>query len=325
MKLLDHTYEKGDRKEMPKQRNYMINSPHLFSVFFAPRGNARMLQLGMQIAQQYLNPEDKLIGIIGEAGAGKSMLIKGMFPGLDLCNDDSGVNVRPLPILDIDEDEGFYAPHTYHMDVRFESAFTQMHVLAECTEKAIKKGRRVIIEHFELLYPFLKSNAQRSLASARKSSSPGHHFRPPADDLSESVYKSVRYRKMAHTAEDLVEHCMPEGLFEQCYHGDIKRGFSLGFKERPDINIPELKKRVQEYISMDLPVSFFDEDHVKIGELVHPCTGPRIHVRSTGEIENFRLLSEIFYDAMQDMYLIIGLVGDRDVETRDLNRIKLSV
>ena len=130
---------------------------------------------------------------------------------------------------------------------------------------------------------------------------------------------------MAHTAEDLVEHCMPEGLFEQCYHGDIKRGFSLGFKERPDINIPELKKRVQEYISMDLPVSFFDEDHVKIGELVHPCTGPRIHVRSTGEIENFRLLSEIFYDAMQDMYLIIGLVGDRDVETRDLNRIKLSV
>ena len=80
---------------MTKQRNYMLNSPHLYSVFFAPRGNSRMLQLGMQIAQQYLNPEDKLIGIIGEAGAGKSMLIKGMFPGLDLCNDDSGVNIRP--------------------------------------------------------------------------------------------------------------------------------------------------------------------------------------------------------------------------------------
>ena len=140
---------------MTKQRNYMVNSPHLYSVFFAPRGNARMLQLGMQIAQQYLNPEDKLIGIIGEAGAGKSMLIKGMFPGLDLSNDDSGVNVRPLPILDVDEDEGFYAPHTYHMDVRFESAFTQMHVLAEATLKAIKKGRRVVVEHFDLLYPFL--------------------------------------------------------------------------------------------------------------------------------------------------------------------------
>lgn len=42
-----------------------------------------------------------------------------------------------------------------------------------------------------------------------------------------------------------------------------------------------------------------------------------------GEIENFRLLKEIFYDSREDMYLIIGLVGERwDYETRDLNRIK---
>ena len=95
---------------MTKQRNYMLNSPPFIQRVFCARGNSRMLQLGMQIAQQYLNPEDKLIGIIGEAGAGKSMLIKGMFPGLDLCNDDSGVNIRPLPILDVDEDVGFYAP-----------------------------------------------------------------------------------------------------------------------------------------------------------------------------------------------------------------------
>lgn len=60
-----------------------------------------------------------------------------------------------------------------------------------------------------------------------------------------------------------------------------------------------------------------------MGEVIHPCTGPRIHVRSTGEIENFRLLKEIFYDSREDMYLIIGLVGERwDYETRDLNRIK---
>ena len=219
---------------MTKQRNYMINSPHLYSVFFAPRGNARMLELGMQIAQQYLNPEDKLIGVIGEAGAGKSMLIKGMFPGLDLCNDDTGVNVRPLPILSVDEDEGFYAPHTYHMDVRFESAFTQMDVLAEAVEKAIKKRRRVIIEHFELLYPFLKSNAQLLIGVGEEIIiTRPTIFGPLPQDLSDTVHKSVRYRKMAHTAEDLVEHCMPRELFRKCYHGDIKRGFSLGFKEKP--------------------------------------------------------------------------------------------
>ena len=84
-------------------------SQHLYSNFFAPRGNERMIKLGKDIAQQYLNPFDKLIGVIGEAGSGKSMLIKGMFPGVDLCNDDNGVNIRPLPILDVDEEEGFYA------------------------------------------------------------------------------------------------------------------------------------------------------------------------------------------------------------------------
>ena len=43
---------------------------HYYSVFFAPRGRDRMYELGMQIAQMYLSPFDKLIGIIGEAGSG---------------------------------------------------------------------------------------------------------------------------------------------------------------------------------------------------------------------------------------------------------------
>ena len=78
---------------MAKERKYMGLSQHLYSVFFAPRGNERMIKLGKDIAQQYLNPFDKLIGVVGEAGSGKSMLIKGMFPGLELCNDDNGVNI----------------------------------------------------------------------------------------------------------------------------------------------------------------------------------------------------------------------------------------
>ncbi len=309
---------------MAKFRNYQLQSAHLYSNFFAPRGNERMLRLGMQIAQQYLNPMDKLIGIIGDAGAGKSMLIKGMFPGLDLCNDDNGVNIRPLPILEVDEDEGFYAPHTYHMDVRFESAFTQMHVLAEAVEKAIKKNRRVIVEHFELLYPFLKSNAQLLIGVGEEVIvTRPTFFGPLPQDIANIVYKSVRYRKMAHSAEDLVEHCMPKELFNTCYHGDIIRGFSLGFKEKPDIDIEALEKEVQRHIDMDLAMCFYDEDHIKIEDEIHPCTGPRIHVRSTKEIENFRLLKEIFYDSIQEMYLLIGLVGEQlDREINDLNRIK---
>ena len=52
---------------------------HLFTTYYAPRGRRRIFALGIQLAQQYLSPFDKLIGVIGEAGSGKSALIKGMF------------------------------------------------------------------------------------------------------------------------------------------------------------------------------------------------------------------------------------------------------
>ena len=103
---------------------------NLYSFYFAPRGSRRMTDLGIQLSQMYLSPFDHIIGIIGDAGAGKSLLIKGMFPGIDLTNDDEGVNIRPLPLLSEDLTDPF-APHTYHLDIRFESAFTQMHELAE--------------------------------------------------------------------------------------------------------------------------------------------------------------------------------------------------
>ena len=70
---------------------------HILSTFYAPRGRNRIYDLGIQIAQMYLSPFDKLIGVIGDSGSGKSVLIRGMFPGLELTNDDGGVNVRPLP------------------------------------------------------------------------------------------------------------------------------------------------------------------------------------------------------------------------------------
>ena len=81
---------------------------HILSSYFAPRGHQRMYALGMQLAPLYLSPFDKLIGIIGEAGSGKSALIRGMFPGLELTNDDDGVYVRPLPLLELDSQIGFF-------------------------------------------------------------------------------------------------------------------------------------------------------------------------------------------------------------------------
>ena len=36
---------------------------HILSSYYAPRGHNRMYALGIQLAQQYLSPNDKLIGI----------------------------------------------------------------------------------------------------------------------------------------------------------------------------------------------------------------------------------------------------------------------
>lgn len=87
-----------------------IQSSHIYSTYFAPRGRSRIYTLGMQIAQLYLSPFDQIIGFIGEAGSGKSVLIKGMFPGIELTNDDDGVNVRPLPLLEQEYETGFSRP-----------------------------------------------------------------------------------------------------------------------------------------------------------------------------------------------------------------------
>lgn len=297
---------------------------HLYSTFFAPRGNVRMADLGMQIAQQYLSPFDKLIGIIGEAGAGKSMLIKGMFPGLELTNDDEGVNVRPLPLLSID-DTGFYTAHTYHLDIRFESAFTQMHILADAILEAVNKGKRVVVEHFDLIYPFLGRNAHLLIGVGEEVIiTRPTIFGPEPQDVVDIVFKSIQYRLMAHTAEDLLEHFLPERSELDYEHADIRHGFILKFENKPDFDLDALEKSVQDMIERDLPISYCDDDHIFIGEMKHHCTGPRMHVRSTGKITHFTLLHEFLREPITNLHMLVGLVGDdSDTRVSALNKIEL--
>ncbi len=280
--------------------------------FFAPRGRNRIYGLGMQIAQLYLSPNDKLIGFIGDAGSGKSALVRGMFPGLELTNDDDGVNVRPLPILDVGECRGFYTPHTYHMDIRFETGFTQPHALAEAIMEAIGLGKRVIVEHFDLIFPLLPRNADLMIGVGEQIIiSRPTMFGPEPDEFVNIVHKSLPYRLMAHTAEDLCEMHMDPDLVHICKHDDIHHGFILAFQDRPpQIDLFELERRVQEDIANDLPVHYADESHIAVGDRLHECSGPRTHVTSTGKIVGFRLNHEIVYDNQQNRYLLIGFVGE---------------
>ncbi len=297
------------------QRNLIQTS------YFAPRGRTRMYDLGMQMGQMYLSPYDRLIGFIGDAGSGKSALIHGMFPGLELTNDDDGVNVRPLPILDVTEQHGFYTPHTYHLDIRFEMGFTQPHILAEAIMDAVRLEKRVIVEHFDLIRPHLNRNADLLIGVGEQVIvTRPNMFGPEPSELVEVVHTSLRYRLMAHTAEDLCEIHMDPELMSICHHDDIHHGFVMAFYEHPPkIDIAELEKKVNEDIARDMPVAYADDSHIRVGERVHFCSGPRTHVTSTGGVQGFRLCPEIIYDNQRNRYLLVGFVGeDSEISVRRL-------
>ena len=289
---------------------------HILSSYYAPRGHNRMYALGMQLAQMYLSPTDRLIGIIGEAGSGKSALIRGMFPGLELTNDDNGVYIRPLPLLEQDNQFAFFSPHTYHVDIRFENGFTQMTELADAVKEALRKGKRVVVEHFDLLYPLLGANANiligvgEQVLVARPTL-----FGPEPEEIREVVYKSLHYRLMAHTAEDLCEMYMDQFDMERCGHDDVKHGFAIYFPDTPpSFDIAELEEKVKAVIAQDLPVTYVDENHISVGDKVHKCNGPRIHVHRTGQVENLKLLPHLLYDEFKHRYLLVGCVGEKSDE-----------
>jgi len=293
----------------------------IYAAYFAPRGVVRMAEMGNQISQRHLNPFDKLIGIVGEAGSGKSMLVKGMFPGLEMTNDDNGVNVRPLPLLD-PEESIFYAPHTYHVDIRFEMAFTQIGVLAQAIEKALALGRRVVVEHFELVRPYIKRNAELLIGVGEEIIvTRPNIFGPEPQDIDETVFKTIKYRKMAHTAEDLTERMLWPDYRNKYKHGDVRRGFILQFDTEPKVNIPEIESYVKQRIADNIPVSFHDETHIMFGDKIHYCTGPRMHVRNTGEITGFHLMPDVYYDPVAECYMLVGRVGDVDSKETDYSNI----
>ena len=296
---------------MPERR-----PTHILSSYYAPRGHQRMYNLGQYLAQMYLSPTDKLIGVIGDAGSGKSALIRGMFPGLELTNDDNGVYVRPLPLLEQDRGFAFFSPHTYHLDIRFENGFTQMSILADAIAEALDKGKRVIVEHFDLVYPLLGANANLLIGVGEQVLiSRPTLFGPEPEEIKQEVYKTLRYRLMAHTAEDLCEMYMDHFDVERCGHDDVKHGFALYFPEtKPDLDIVALEQTVKDVIAQDLPVTYVDEQHIRVGSNLQKCTGPRIHVSSTGKIENFRLLHHFIYDRFKRRYLLVGCVGEKSDE-----------
>ena len=75
---------------------------------------------------------------------------------------------------------------------------------------------------------------------------------------------------MAHTAEDLCEIFLPGDDGCRCKHSDVKHGFVLSFDEpKPELDLDELESKVLDAIAKDLTISYVDEGHIMIGDLLH--------------------------------------------------------
>ena len=289
----------------------LIQEYSIYALYFAPRGKERLLFLGDQIGKRHLLYTDKLIGILGDAGSGKSSLIKGMFPGLELTNDDDRLDSKKIMQVR-DPEEDFNNATTFHLDMRFQTAFTQMHEIVDFVNKALERNRRVIVEHFNLLFPALQQPADlmvgigEEILVVRPTV-----FGPLPQDVYEHVHTSLKYRKMAHTVEDITiqilrkEYHLPRDLF---FSSDIKNGFLLRFTKNIDLDFDKLSKRIHQRLAENLSVHYLDEAHIKIGDSVTPCTGPRLHLQNTSEVTGFSLVKHFVRDEKTDTWCLVGIL-----------------
>lgn len=296
-------------------RSWVNYETLIFAAYYAPRGRQRLYRVAAQLSQRYISPNDLLIGIIGAEGAGKSTLIRGLFPGLELTNDDDGINTQCASIHTFSPDDPL-SGHTFHIDARHELAFRQKADLVEAIKLAVANRRRVVVEHFDLLYDAMGYNAQvlvgigEEIIVARPSI-----FGPFPRNIKAVVDKSIKFRLMAHSAEDITTMILARdyGYKPAAIHSDVKHGFVIRFPEEPGIDLVELESKIQDVIARDLPIVISRTDHIRIGDQELYCTGTRTHVKSTGRIENFRLLKDYRHDLVTGEFMLVGRVGRKEV------------
>ena len=289
------------------------------AIYYAPRGRFRLFILGSELSQKYLYPTDLLIGIIGAEGSGKCTLIKGLFPGLELTNDDEGINKRTSDIFDFNPSD-FFSGHSFHLDIRYELAFHQMHEIVDAIKKVLAANKRVVVEHFDLIYHQIGFNAQIifGIGEEVRVYRPSI-FGPSPLRIQQVAEENLKYRLMAHSAEDIVGKILKDvhNFVPNQLHSDVRHGFIIGFDEKPTIDLAELEQQVLAFMAQDLPVTAGTGDFVLFDKEPFYCTGKRIHVKRTSQIEKFRLMKDYKFDPHSGKYLMVGIVGEEPIEIFD--------
>ena len=172
------------------------------------------------------------------------------------------------------------------------------------------------MKHFDLIYEQLGYNAQILFAIGEdlRIYRPTV-FGPSPLKIKKEVNAKHKFRLMVHTAEDITAWVLKKDYNYKPLdlHSDVKHGFVLAFTKKPDVKIKELEKKIKILIEKDISIkptigNYFEFKGDKIF-----CTSKRSHVKSTAQIERFRLVKDFKYDPISKEYLLIGLVGKESV------------
>ena len=172
-----------------------------------------------------------------------------------------------------------------------------------------------LVEHFDLIHEALGYNAQiifgidEEVIVARPSV-----FGPFPAAIKSVVDRTIKYRLMAHSAEDITGWVLQEEWNYRIpmHHSDVKHGFVISFAQPPDIDLEALEAKVKDIIARDVPIAPAGENRIAIGDHQIPCTGTRTHVKRSGQIEGFRLLKDFRYHPLLREYMLVGTVGSNE-------------
>ena len=131
--------------------------------------------------------------------------------------------------------------------------------------------KRVVVEHFEIIYPFIGLNAEVLIGIGEEVIvTRPNIFGPQPKDIADIVFKSIKYRRMAHTAEDLTCKVLEEyfGLSHSQMHSDVRHGFVLEFVEKPKVDLELLERKVKEYIEAEIDISYLNDAHIRVEKMI---------------------------------------------------------
>ena len=135
-----------------------------------------------------------------------------------------------------------------------------------------------------------------------------------ADLAKQTVEAFTRLGRTIGTAESLTGGMMAAQIASVSGASAVLMGGIVAYDPRVKHEVLHVEQKVLDIINQEMPVTYVDENHINVGGRIHKCSGPRIHVPNTGNIENFKLLPHLIHDPFKRRYLLVGCVGENSEE-----------